>query len=89
MAQTPCHDHEDTIGLAESGKLHQGDQHRRDNSPADRSDKRKAEPERIKHLYAEIRNGHEVAKQLGIGSATVKVTDRVKSVLRHHLYPPL
>ncbi|GEM_PF-4599817 len=71
MAQAACVGKQDSIRLVEGGELHPGNQHRRNHTPANRRSKRKAEPERIRALYAEKRNGYEVARLLKLGHTTV------------------
>lgn len=72
MAQTARPGDESTTGLAQGGKLHDRQVHRRDCPGANR--RRDITPEtkqRIRELYAETGNGHEVARRLGIGRTTV------------------
>lgn len=71
MAQVTRVNQQSPICLAENGELQPGNQYRRSSPPTNRRGKRKAEPERIRALYAERRNGHEVARLLKLGHTTV------------------
>ena len=72
MAQITHSGNESAIGLAESGKLHKGQKHGNSSSGTNRCRNITAEQkQRIRELYAETKNGFEVARMMGLSKTAV------------------
>lgn len=72
MAQTSRPGDKSAVGMAESRELHQGKKHSGDSSRTNRRRHITAEQkQRIRDLYETTKNGHEVARMMGLGSTTV------------------